>query len=116
MIAEEAINTENDLVVIRRVLTEHSGQMRIAQIGLHVIRTLIDKNSNYGNSAFKPPILCPELTSDQALRCRLSDKIARLQNLLSGNTDLVGESLQDTFFDLAGYSILILVNELENGS
>jgi hypothetical protein len=39
----------------------------------------------------------------------MSDKIERLQHLLAGNKDEVGESLKDTISDLGAYCLLWLV-------
>ena len=69
---------------------------------------LVAKNKNYGDSAFESPILCPNLSAEDALWTRLSDKVKRLRNLREGNSDLVGESIDDTLRDLAGYAILIM--------
>lgn len=69
--------------------------------------TLLAKHRNYGGSAFQAPILQPLLDPETAMKVRLSDKIARLQNLESGDQDAVGESRLDTLLDIAGYAILI---------
>lgn len=84
-------------------------QEAIARYGLHVLATLIRKNTDYGSSAWKSPMLCPQLTARQGLQCRLSDKIQRLQTLLKSDDPMVvEESLEDTFRDLVGYGILWL--------
>lgn len=70
---------------------------------------LISKNQNYGNSAFTPPVLCPKMDPEQALLVRMSDKVARLAQLTSGEKDRVGESIEDTLYDLAGYCILAII-------
>lgn len=46
----------------------------------------------------------------------MSDKIARLQNLLKNNKNMVDESMQDTMADLAGYAILWLCTPEEKNS
>lgn len=69
--------------------------------------TLLAKHRNYGGSAFQSPYLQPLLDPETAMKVRLSDKIARLQNLESGDQDIVGESRLDTLLDIAGYAILI---------
>ncbi len=85
-------------------------QQAIAEIGLRIVSTLLRKNADYGSSVFSSPILDPSQTPERAIRCRLSDKIARLQTLLgSANTPQVAESVTDTMTDLAGYAILWLV-------
>lgn len=49
---------------------------------------------------------------------RLQDKWARIENLVRGVPDQVGESLEDTLMDNAIYSLLaiILLREMEDGS
>ena len=68
--------------------------------------TLIKKNAGYGDAAARAPILCPEIAPETALYIRLSDKIARLKELLSTPSDCAARL--DTIKDLAGYAILLL--------
>lgn len=75
----------------------------------HLREILLAKNKNYGNSAFCPPILLPHLKPEEALLVRMSDKVARLTSLASGEKDRVGESLSDTLYDLAGYCVLAII-------
>ncbi|MDO4584693.1 MAG: nucleotide modification associated domain-containing protein [Planctomycetia bacterium] len=70
--------------------------------------TVLNKNRNYGNSAFRTPLLASNVSPQEALLVRLSDKIARLETLLRGEPDRVQEPLEDTIFDIAGYCILLL--------
>lgn len=63
------------------------------------------KNANYGNSIYQTPILASDVTPEKAIRVRMSDKINRLQTLLSGEPDKVGESMEDTVRDLVVYGI-----------
>lgn len=72
---------------------------------------LLAKNRNYGSSVFKQPILAPDADIDASIRIRMSDKIERLQHLLSGNKDEVGESIKDTISDLGAYCLLWLIEE-----
>lgn len=67
---------------------------------------LIRKHKNYGNSAELSPVLQPGMNPGAAIFVRMSDKIARIAALSSGQVDLVGESIADTVDDLAGYCIL----------
>lgn len=83
-------------------------QTLIAEVGVEVIELLLRKNRNYGGSVFTAPVLAPEVNVDTAIRVRMSDKVARLQTLLAGDKDLVGENIDDTFFDLLGYIILLI--------
>lgn len=50
---------------------------------------------------------------DVGVAIRMCDKVARIKNL-KGSTNPVNESLLDSFIDLAGYSVILLM--LENGT
>lgn len=84
-------------------------QRLIAQVGLEFVTNLIRKNRNYGSSVFKQPLLCPDASVDVTIRARMSDKVERLIQLLSGGQDLVGESIEDTMRDFGSYAILWLI-------
>lgn len=72
--------------------------------------TLVKKNAAYGD-AFGKSI---EKYDYIAALVRMSDKWNRLNNLmLNNNIDNIGESIQDTLLDLAGYCILTMA-ELDN--
>jgi hypothetical protein len=81
-------------------------QRQLVTAGLQIVDTLLKKNTDYGGSAWQTPILAPTLSARQAIQCRMSDKVMRLARLLSGETALVQESIEDTMRDLAGYSVL----------
>ena len=83
-------------------------QKRLVTSGLEVVTTLLQKNADYGGSAWQVPLLAPQLTPRQAIQCRMSDKVMRLAKLLTGQQAQVAESIEDTMKDLAGYSILWL--------
>lgn len=87
---------------------EHS-QDKISAVVEHLREMLISKNRNYGNSAFRPPALLPDLPAEKAIFVRMSDKVSRLASLASGEKDMVGESMQDTLLDLAGYCVLAII-------
>ena len=72
---------------------------------------LLRKNKDYGDSAFKSPVLTPGIAASVAQRVRMSDKIERLTNLLSRESGpaVADESLVDTFLDLAGYCVLQVI-------
>ena len=80
----------------------------IVTTGLDILDTLLRKNHDYGGSAWKTPVLAPGLTPREAIQCRMSDKIERLQKLLAGNNAMVQESIEDSMRDLAGYAVLWL--------
>lgn len=86
----------------------HGDAHKLATIGIDVIDMLLRKNHDYGCSAWRAPVLAPGMTPRQAIQCRMSDKISRLNTLLSGDAAQVTESIEDTMKDLAGYAILWL--------
>ena len=64
--------------------------------------TLIQKNHDYGDSVeeqFKE-------YGETSLLIRLDDKLRRLKQLQNAPAKVTSESKQDTYFDLAGYSVL----------
>lgn len=83
-------------------------QARVAVAGLELLVTVLKKNSDYGSSVFKTPVLTPGLSPGDGILVRLSDKIERLQRLLGGKSAEVDESIEETMQDLAGYAILYL--------
>ncbi len=83
-------------------------QHLIAEEGLRIVDTLLRKNKDYGSSVFEPPELDASISPETGLICRMSDKVRRIRQLRSSTAE-VNESLDDSFGDLAGYSILWLV-------
>lgn len=83
-------------------------QKLIAEVGLQVVMTLLKKNADYGSFAWQVPVLAPRLSAFDGIQCRMSDKVARLNQLLAGNDAQVAESIADSFRDLVGYGILWL--------
>lgn len=69
---------------------------------------LLQKNNDYGSAIWKTPILAPDCNPGTAIRVRMSDKISRLQTLLEGGANEVGESIDDTLRDLGAYCLLEL--------
>jgi hypothetical protein len=124
----------SDVTLLRKALDGERGddQKRIADIGLKVVATLLRKNRDYGGSAHKRPVLVPTLAPRQAILVRMSDKVHRIITLLgaadasrsphglsessiaSGPPE-VQESLEDSFTDLIGYSMLWLTCPEEEG-
>lgn len=74
---------------------------------------LLRKNADYGNSSQRAPILTPRLSAQDALKVRLSDKIARFIQLEQTGSARVNESLDDTLLDMAGYCVLLLIARKE---
>ena len=94
---------------------------RIADMCDRLKETLQSKNADYGDSAFKPPLLRPNMDAGCAILVRMSDKINRIITLeqyhrVAERVDFdmmkQTESLADTYLDLAGYALLRLI-ELE---
>ena len=83
-------------------------QQRIAEEGMQLVALLLCKNTDYGGSAWQIPTLAPGLSPREAIQCRMSDKVQRLQRLLAGQQTEVSESTEDTMRDLAGYCVLWL--------
>ncbi len=67
------------------------------------------KNADYGSTFARPPCLAPGVKASDAVLVRMSDKIGRLQSLLSGKSAEVQESIADTVSDLSVYGILYLL-------
>ena len=102
---------ERRLDLLRSAIDGERGpdQQLLAEHGLKITAMLLRKNNDYGSSGFERPYLLPELAVRHALLCRMSDKIARIRNLLSGaEKQVTDESVEDTLTDLAGYVILYL--------
>ena len=71
-------------------------------------KLLLAKHANYGRTAEERPVLVPGITAGEAIFVRMSDKVARIAALNCGQPDKVGEPLEDTVRDLAGYCLLWL--------
>lgn len=79
----------------------------IIDAALHITLLLLRKNKDYGPAVFRPPRLAPGISAEDALSVRISDKIARIENLRTkGDAPSVAESLTDSEDDLCGYLIL----------
>lgn len=84
-------------------------QARIAQKSIEWICLLLRKNADYGSAVWKEPILCPNLSAEQAILVRMSDKVERIRNILKTSQVLVStERLEDTISDLGAYALLWL--------
>jgi hypothetical protein len=78
---------------------------RIAEICNELKALLISKNRDYNDSFSKQFAKYGVLSG----LIRLDDKMSRLDNLVNGAKDSVGESVEDTLLDAAGYAVLTLV-------
>ena len=94
----------------------------IAEVCDRLKDTLQRKNADYGCSASRSPLLCPELPAHTAILVRMSDKINRILTLEQWNgvaervdeMFLKTEPLADTYLDLAGYAILRIIDLEKN--
>lgn len=87
---------------------KNTDQQAIAREVLKWGALLLNKNADYGSSAWKAPILAPECDPATAIRVRMSDKIERMVNLLKNPGSLRSESFLDTARDLGGYCLLLV--------
>jgi hypothetical protein len=78
---------------------------RIAELCDELKALLIRKNRDYDDSFSKQFAKYGVLSG----LIRLDDKMSRLDNLVNGAKDSVGESVEDTLLDAAGYAVLTLV-------
>lgn len=83
-------------------------QKRIALRGLLWIETVLSKNSDYGSSVWKRPVLSPRADVSEAIFVRMSDKVERIKQLRASGQAEVAESLEDTVADLGAYCLLWL--------
>jgi len=88
--------------------SDNAAQVRIAEVGLDWIATLLAKNADYGSSVWDAPVLKPEMSLGDAIFVRMSDKIARIATLQSQQALVSSESLEDTIKDLGAYCLLAL--------
>ncbi|WP_218066675.1 nucleotide modification associated domain-containing protein [Brochothrix thermosphacta] len=70
---------------------------------------IVAKNENYGDSFSKQY----QKYGMISVEMRLNDKFMRLEQLVAGEKDKVGESIEDTLKDIIGYATLALI-ELES--
>lgn len=83
-------------------------QKRIANGFLGVLDEVLKKNKDYGNSVWTTPCLAPDVSVETAIRVRMSDKIARIINLVDRDDfEVKDERMLDTVKDLGVYSLLL---------
>jgi len=68
---------------------------------------VISKQRDYGTRNILGSPIKPEL----AVLVRLNDKLARAANLLSKELNPSNESLKDTYMDIIGYGLILLMLE-----
>ena len=84
------------------------GQQRIADTALDWLVTLLQKNADYGSSAWKKPLLAPHMDIGDAILVRMTDKIERIASLLQRPAEVKTETIEDTVRDLGAYCLLWL--------
>ena len=95
------------------------GHARFYELLLEIAELHARKNANYAED--NDPLSNLKYCANFGIRpfigvmVRLSDKWSRITQLAKGKPDLVGESIKDTLFDNAVYSLLsIILLEEEN--
>ena len=86
----------------KEINKDDSFRIKIAKIVVKVVNLLVEKNEQYGDSAFDPMRFFSDLGPDAGLRVRIDDKLSRL---LRGNDSI--ESDIDVIEDLIGYFVLL---------
>lgn len=109
----DAIN----LAVVQDAISGKRGpsQLLIAREVLRFGALLCRKNNDYGDSAWKPPRLAPGCDAGTAIRVRMSDKLERIESLLTRSQEVKDESIDDTLRDLAAYILLDLARPGRSG-
>lgn len=103
-----------DAIIQQAIAGERgAAQRRIATEGIEWLELLLRKNSDYGCSVWKRPVLCPQSPARHGILVRMSDKIERIGSLQAkmaegGDMDVLGESFDDTIRDLGAYCLLYL--------
>lgn len=64
-----------------------------------MLKVLVGKQKDYGHQNIM-------LSGKLGLACRMMDKIARLNNLITKRSATVNESLYDTWMDILGYAVI----------
>lgn len=78
-------------------------QKQIVEEGDAIIKILLEKNRQYGNSALEPKrIFSKEVSAADGIRVRLDDKLSRIANQQTDDTE-------DSALDLLGYLILLRI-------
>lgn len=90
--------------LVNKAKSAPSGE-EILHILIGIANLLIDKNISYGDSALSPNNIFGNLSAEDALYCRINDKLSRIAN----NQTYQSEYMQDAVIDIIGYCTLLLV-------
>lgn len=78
-----------------------------------ILQILKSKNQDYsiGKDAFRNFRFAEflDMTVEQGILIRMTDKISRIVTLSSKSPDVAGESLSDSISDLIGYAVILKV-------
>lgn len=111
--AARAPKGTSDMKILAGALEENSDSdaHMIAAAFVEAGATCVRKNRDYGSSVFQAPVMDPEMNPGDAIKVRMSDKIARIATLEKANANApeVDESLIDTYMDLGAYAILRVI-------
>ena len=77
-------------------------EAKIRKVGDSMVRMLLDKNRQYGDSALNPIVVFSKGTTTNALCVRINDKLSRIANR--------GELRPDDIADLTGYLMLLMID------
>ena len=104
-------------LVMREALSGARGpdQQRIAEYGLQWVENILKKNWDYGSGVWKNPALVPDMEPREAILVRMSDKVARIREMASKDSE-VEESLEDTIGDLGAYCFLWVLADGRGGA
>lgn len=80
-----------------------------------LFNTLHKKNSDYSwwDNAFSNLCLCESIGINPKdwIKVRMCDKVSRIRNLVNKEPEVIGESLADSWLDLAWYLVLLYLYE-----
>lgn len=95
-------------------------QFRVAVYGLRWLYLILQKNNDNGGVLLTPPVLRPNLSSNDAILIRMGDKIQQLQLLIAQQqrkeakdgeaTECPIDEFDDTVEDLGIWCLLYLAN------
>lgn len=75
---------------------------RLEDIAMGIVNTLSEKNAAYGDTIANPANIFSNLSSEEALKVRIDDKLSRIKNGgIHGQTE-------DSLRDLVGYLIRLI--------
>lgn len=92
----EAFNNQEWGAILQHAYLEYNGDQGMSNI----VKFLAGKQRDYGPQNILK-------FGQQGLKVRLWDKIARIENLKTRNTEGVNESLNDSYLDLVGYCVIM---------